>query len=101
MSTYIIFQNQVTDRETMAEYIPKAMELIYASGGEVIVFEEESTILEGPEDFPRTIVLRFNSRQEAESWYNSPAYQEILALRLKATKGTARMVDEYIANDSE
>ena len=101
MSTYIIFQNQVLDRENMAQYIPEAMKLIYSSGGEVIVFEEESEILEGPKDLPRTIVLRFNSRQEAESWYSSPAYQEILALRLKATIGTARMVDEYVANDGE
>lgn len=99
MSTYIIFHNRVVDREKMAKYIPQAMKLIYASGGEVVVFEEESKILEGPKDFPRTIVLRFNSRAEAEAWYDSPAYKEILSLRLEATQGSARIVDEYIPGD--
>lgn len=99
MSTYIIFHNRVLDREAMARYIPRAMDLIHASGGKVVVFEEDSKILEGPGDFPRTIVLQFDTRKAAEDWYNSPAYQEILSLRLGATEGIARIVDAHVAGD--
>ena len=95
MATYVIFNNVVTDAQKMAIYVEKAFELIEASGGEVLVFDEDSTILEGDSSLPRTIVLRFKSRDEAEAWYNSPAYREILPLRLEATTGTARIVDDY------
>ncbi len=95
MATYVIFNNVVTDAQKMAKYVGEAFALIEASGGEVLVFDEDSTILEGGSDFPRTIVLRFKSRDEAEAWYNSPAYREILPLRLEATVGTARIVDDY------
>ena len=97
MATYVIFNNVVTDAQKMAKYVGRAFELIEASGGEVLVFDEESTILEGDSGLPRTIVLRFNSRDEAEAWYHSPAYREILPLRLEATVGTARIVDDYSA----
>ena len=100
MATYMIFNNVVTDAQKMATYVEKAFELIEASGGEVIVFDEDSTILEGDSDLPRTIVIRFNSRDEAEAWYNSPAYREILPLRLEATAGTARIVDDFSAADA-
>lgn len=95
MATYVIFQNVVTDPEKMTAYVPRAFELITASGGEVIVFDEDSTILEGEDSYPRTIVIRFKSRRDAEAWYHSPAYHEILPLRLGATKGNARIVDDY------
>ena len=34
--------------------------------------------------FTRIAVLEFPSRQQAEDWYRSPAYQRILPLRTQA-----------------
>lgn len=95
MATYVIFQNVVTDAEKMSEYIPRAFELINAAGGEVIVFDEDSTILDGDDIYPRTIVIRFKSREDAAAWYQSPEYRQILHLRLGATSGNARIVDDF------
>ena len=37
--------------------------------------------------------MKFDSRDAALAWYNSPAYQEVLSLRLDATEGFAVLVD--------
>jgi hypothetical protein len=44
---------------------------------------------------PRTIVIKFPTREIAAAWYNSPVYREILPLRLAATEGYAVIVDGY------
>lgn len=44
-------------------------------------------------DLPRTVVIKFNSREEALRWYNSDAYREARPLRLAATDGYTVLVD--------
>ncbi len=39
---------------------------------------------------------RFDSRDAAMAWYNSPAYQEVLPLRLAATEGFGMLVDGFV-----
>jgi uncharacterized protein (DUF1330 family) len=60
---------------------------------EILVFAEHAEVLEGQTHLPRTIVMKFDSRDAALAWYNSPAYQEVLPLRLAATEGFAVLVD--------
>jgi uncharacterized protein (DUF1330 family) len=79
----------------MGKYIPTAGEAIYANGGELLVMAEESEVLEGSTDFPRTIVVRFETRERAEAFYNSAEYQGILPVRLAATDGYAVIVDGF------
>jgi hypothetical protein len=42
---------------------------------------------EGEWPFQRFVVVEFPSREAAEAWYRSPAYQKILPLRLKSCTG--------------
>jgi uncharacterized protein (DUF1330 family) len=95
MSAYIIIHNTVLDPDAMQQYIPKAVETFAPHAVELKVLEESSTVLEGQCDHPRTILLKFESRERAEAWYNSPEYQEALPIRLGATKGFAVLVDEF------
>jgi uncharacterized protein (DUF1330 family) len=60
---------------------------------EMLVFAEHAEVIEGQTNLPRTIVLKFDSRDAAMAWYNSPAYQEVLPLCLEATEGFAVLVD--------
>jgi uncharacterized protein (DUF1330 family) len=54
-------------------------------------------VLEGSTSLPRTVVIKFASREAAMEWYNSPAYQAVLPLRLEATEGVAMLVDGFEA----
>jgi uncharacterized protein (DUF1330 family) len=89
MPAYFVFHNRVHDAEKMQEYVPKAVETLASYQPEVLVLDEHSQVLEGDPPWPRTVVIRFDSREAALAWYNSPAYQEVLPLRLAASEGFA------------
>lgn len=98
MSAYVIIHNAIVDPTKMEQYVPKAVETLAAHGCEILVVADQSTELEGKPPFPRTIVLKFASRQAALDWYNSPSYREVLPLRLSSTRGFAVLVDGVEAN---
>jgi|SRR6516162_8950971 uncharacterized protein (DUF1330 family) len=96
MSAYFVFHNRVHDAEKMQEYIPKALETMAPYHAEVLVCDENSEVIEGSTNLPRTIVIRFRSRDDAIAWYNSTHYQAVCSLRLKATEGFAVLVDGFV-----
>jgi uncharacterized protein (DUF1330 family) len=95
MAAYFILHNRIRDGHSLDEYIPKALESWAPYEPEVLVLEEKSQVIEGNTEYPRTIVVRFKSRADAEAWYNSPEYRAIRPLRLAAIEGYAVLVDEF------
>jgi len=93
MSAYFVLHNVVTDPALMEEYVPKAVETLKTFGAEILVVSDETRVLEGTLDYPRTVILKFASREAAMAWYESPEYQKALPLRLNASQGFAVMVD--------
>jgi len=93
MPAYFLVHNRVTDAKAMQTYIPKAVELILANGGEVLVAAEESEVLEGSTDLIRTMVIKFHTREQAEAWYQCAEYQAVLPIRMNATEGFAVLAD--------
>jgi uncharacterized protein (DUF1330 family) len=93
MAVYFVFHNRVHNTEKMQEYLSKVSETLAPYHPEILVFTEHSEVIEGNTHLPRTIVMKFDSREAAMAWYNSPAYQEVLPLRLEATEGYAVLVD--------
>lgn len=95
MSAYFVCHNRITDKQKMGEYLRNVMPTLNAYGAEVLVVDESCTVMEGASPLPRTIVIRFASRDEAERWYISPEYCAIWPLRLEATEGFAVMVNGF------
>jgi uncharacterized protein (DUF1330 family) len=95
MSAYFICHNRITDKQKMGEYLQNVMPSLNAHGAEVLVVDENCTVLEGATQLPRMIVIRFASRDDAERWYNSPEYCAIKPLRLEATEGFAVLVNGF------
>ncbi len=50
--------------------------------------------MEGQSDAGRTIVIKFESREQAREWYNLAAYQNIVRLRLDSSDGFVFLCDE-------
>jgi uncharacterized protein (DUF1330 family) len=65
---------------------------------EILILDENSHVIEGGTTFPRTIVIKFESRNAAMAWYNSAAYQAVRPLRLAATEGFGVLVDGFISS---
>lgn len=86
MSAYVIGDIEVTDPAGYEEYRKQVLAVVTKYGGKFLVRGGKFTALEGDMPFERIAMLEFPSRKAAEDWYNSPAYQKILPLRLDATE---------------
>ena len=86
MKAYCIVYEFVDDPGMFEKYREQVMPTIEAYGGRFVVRGGKFTVLEGATPCDRIAVLEFPSRKAAEDWYQSPAYQRILPLRLDATR---------------
>jgi uncharacterized protein (DUF1330 family) len=93
MSAYVVVQESVTDQATFDAYRQEVVPTIAAHGGRFVVRGGALTVLEGQWPLQRLVIIEFPSRQAAEAWYRSPAYQKILPLRLKSSTGNLVIVD--------
>lgn len=81
----VMIRERMTDPAEFAQYQQMAPK---ARGDHNIVplaFYGPQQVLEGP-PAEGTVVLKFDSVDAARAWYDSPAYQEALAHRLKGAE---------------
>jgi uncharacterized protein (DUF1330 family) len=93
MKAYMVGQIEVEDPEGYEAYSKDVLPTITAFGGRFLVRGGKMTKIEGEWPFSRAVVIEFPSREAAEGWYRSPAYQKLLPLRLKASRGNFIIVD--------
>ena len=86
MKALVIVTEDIHDEEMFARYRAKVIPTLEPFGGRFLARGGKLTIVEGAWPHQRTVILEFPSREKAEAWYRSPAYQDILPLRLKATR---------------
>lgn len=84
---YVIAQGRVEDHQTIDEYVSTAIPTIAAHGGRIVAFDETPEVVEGSNEYPRTVVLEFAEQTTFRARYDSPEYQAILPLRLASTPG--------------
>ena len=73
---YYIGENDVTNPDGYTkEYLPRAQELILASGGRYVA-AGKATPLEGDPPKPRVVVLAFDSMEKIQAWRNSAEFKE-------------------------
>jgi uncharacterized protein (DUF1330 family) len=90
---YLVCHNRIHNPEKMQEYFQKGRVTLASHDHETLVFAEHSEVLEGNTHLPRTVIIKFDSRDAALAWYNSPEYQAVLPLRLEATEGYTVLVE--------
>lgn len=93
MKAYMVGQIEVEDPEGYEAYRKDVLPTITAFGGRFLVRGGKMTKIEGEWPFSRAVVIEFPSREAAEGWYRSPAYQKLLPLRLKASRGNFIIAD--------
>src|SRR5262245_56309398 len=81
-----------TINDDTLEYIERIQGTMNPYGGRFLVHGTDVDIVEG--EWPGTVViLEFPDLAKARAWYKSPAYQEILPLRIKSIDGDTILVD--------
>lgn len=85
MAAYWIAHVEVSDPETYGKYAKLATAAIAAHGGEFLARATRTVWLEGNAR-ERNVIVRFDSVEDAERCYRSPAYQEALKFALASAK---------------
>ena len=83
MSAYVIAEVSVTDPKLYEEYRRLVPATLAKYGGRFLVRGGAVELKEGGWTPARLVVLEFASMAQARSWYDSPEYQQALAIRLK------------------
>ena len=103
MTTYAVAHMQTVQMgSAIVEYLERIDATLAPFEGRFVVHGATPDVLEG--EFPgHLIVIAFPSRVQADGWYASPAYREILPLRLENSTGPVILVDgveaDHLATD--
>ena len=94
MPFYMVADIDVHDPETYDQY-SRAAQPTFAGFGEVryLVRGGEVTPLEGKWKPKRLFIIKFEDRDQAMAWYNSPAYREAMKIREASSTSDLFMVE--------
>ena len=91
MSAYVVVEATVRDIGARDRYGAQASVVLKQFGGEVIVFGPWS-VLAGEPGYDMGMVIRFEDKDAALAWYNSPDYQALQDIRDVALDCRFRLV---------
>jgi len=86
MSYYFIAQISIQNEKEYKEYTDKVSATVAKYHGKYLAVDSDPTIIEGPPDKSRCVIIDFPTKNDFEKWYHSQEYQEILSIRLNNAK---------------
>lgn len=89
---YAIAEIEVTDPPAYQAYLGKAIESLKPYNAHIIV-RAKPDAKEGPAPQGNVVITRFDSLADAEKWYSTPPYKDLIAERQKAAKGWFYIVE--------
>ena len=92
MSVYFIVQEKVFDPQGMAAYGKLAGPTLEGVNVKALAVDDDVQTIEGDWHGSRVVVLEFDTEESFRAWYDSPAYQEAVKLRLAATDSRGALV---------
>jgi uncharacterized protein (DUF1330 family)/quinol monooxygenase YgiN len=78
---YYIAEFRITDPEGMKPYSARVASTFEPYGGRYIVRGGRIAPLEGKGPDNRTVIIEFDSMEQAQAWYDSPAYAQLKPIR--------------------
>jgi uncharacterized protein (DUF1330 family) len=97
MKAFVIAAETPKDESKFSEYRKAVPATLEAFGGKFVVRGTgHLKLLEGEWPHPRLVIIEFPSREAAEGWYGSPAYQKIIELRRSSSVGNLIIVEGQV-----
>ncbi len=93
MAHYAIFDVTITDLEKYKDYMMKVKPIIEAAGGRYLVRGGPHTVHEGNWQPTRLVLLEFPSAEATRSFYESPEYRAMKALRESCSRANLVSVE--------
>ena len=95
MSYYFIANIKIRDEKKYQLYLDEAESIFKRFKGEYLAVDGHPEILEGHWDYTRTVLIKFDNKNDFDKWYNSEAYQNILKHRLSAADCDTVLAEGY------
>ena len=95
MKAYWIAHVDVTDAEQYQQYTQRAPAAFAAFGGRFLARGGRSEALEGRPTPQRSVVIEFDSYEQAEACYRSPLYQEACRHRQGVARAEVIIVEGF------
>lgn len=92
-AAYLVGHITITNPQGYGAYSAQVPGTLKAFGGSYLVRGGQADVLEGGGLGERHVVIAFPSREQAQAWYNSAAYQAIIGLRQSNSTGQLVLVD--------
>lgn len=93
MKAYVLAAETIKEEAMFDEYRKAVIGTLAPFSGRFVVRGGNLTVLEGEWLHPRLVIIEFPSRADAEGWYRSAEYQNVISLRLKSSVGNVIIVD--------
>ncbi len=93
MTAYLIADVEVIDSAAYEEYRQKVPATIAAYGGRYIARGGATQVLEGGWAPKRCVLLEFPSMTQLKTWWDSPEYVPLRAIRERATRSNLVAVE--------
>lgn len=100
MAAYLFAGNDVTDLAKMKQYVEAAGPTLAPYGAKLLAPAVPHLATGGPVVHregsfkpSRVVIIEFPSMEKALAWYNSPAYQAVIKLRLEGSVGSLFFVE--------
>ena len=90
---YVIAQLKVTNPENYKAYVTQVSEVVKKYGGEYLVRNGQYQVVEGEDNFPRIVIIKFPSYAKALEWYHSDDYKPVKDIRLQNSEGSNIIVE--------
>ncbi|MEE2655821.1 MAG: DUF1330 domain-containing protein [Pseudomonadota bacterium] len=90
---FIADQQEVTNPEVMKTYSAGVAATIEQYGGKFVCRGGDPEVVEGEWPVRRIIILEFSDRAALKSWYDSPEYADLKAMRFSSSRSNAIIVD--------
>ena len=89
---YVVVEVEVTDPAVFQEYVAKAMPTLAAYNARMIMCGK-ARAKEGTQPVGDIVVVEFDSIDDAERWYTTPPYSEVIPLRQRSANSRLFIVD--------
>jgi uncharacterized protein (DUF1330 family) len=92
MAVFVVAQIEIHDPVAWRRYAERVGATLEGHEVQVLASDDAPLALEGEWFGPRTVILRFPTREEALAWYRSAEYQEASRFRIAAATSAIALV---------
>jgi len=92
MAYVLVTIKEIQDQQAFDEYAEKVRPILKKFRGRWVAIEPKHLTRAGAWPYVRTVIVEFPTIADAERWYDSPEYREIIPLRQRAIDANFIMV---------